>query len=94
MTVHCEITIVLRIIIACRDIVVSMNLHGRACEVGTRRDMRTLKPGSWLFDTVSVGCAHMNLHFSFEELRTLSNQLALCLTYNVPANQLGGGAID
>ncbi|XP_028118974.1 uncharacterized protein LOC114316521 isoform X2 [Camellia sinensis] len=33
------------------DIVVSMNLHGRACEVGTRRDMRTLKPGSWLSDT-------------------------------------------
>ena len=64
MIVHCEITIVLRIIIACRDIVVSMNLHGRVCEVGTRRDMRTLKPGSWLFDTVSVGCAHMNLRFS------------------------------
>ncbi|GMP59195.1 hypothetical protein CsSME_00022573 [Camellia sinensis var. sinensis] len=34
-----------------QDIVVSMNLHGRACEVGTRRDMRTLKPGSWLSDT-------------------------------------------
>ncbi|CAL5323239.1 unnamed protein product [Camellia sinensis] len=37
------------------DIVVSMNLHGRACEVGTRRDtrrdMRTLKPGSWLSNT-------------------------------------------
>ncbi|XP_028068488.1 uncharacterized protein LOC114271070 [Camellia sinensis] len=32
------------------DIVVSMNLHGRACEVGTRRDMRTLKQGSWLSD--------------------------------------------
>jgi len=64
MTVHCEITIVLRIIFACRDIVVSMNLHGRACEVGTRRDMRTLKPGSWLSDTVSVGCANMKLRFS------------------------------
>lgn len=51
MAVHCEITIVLRIIIACRDIVVSMNLHGRACEVGTQRDMCTLKPGSWLSDT-------------------------------------------
>ncbi|CAL5414466.1 unnamed protein product [Camellia sinensis] len=33
------------------DIVVSMNLHGRACEVGTRHDIRTLKLGSWLFDT-------------------------------------------
>ena len=94
MTVHCEITIVLRIIFACRDIVVSMYLHGRACEVGTQRAMRTLKPKSWLSDTVSVGCTYMNLRFSFEELRNLSNQLALCLTYNVPANQLGGGAID
>ncbi|XP_028069514.1 uncharacterized protein LOC114272041 [Camellia sinensis] len=46
------------------DIVVSMNLHGRACEVGTRRDMRTLKPGSWLSDTISVGCTNMNLRFS------------------------------
>ncbi|CAL5431894.1 unnamed protein product [Camellia sinensis] len=56
------------------DIVVSMNLHGRACEVGTRRDMRMLKPGLWLSDTpinlVVVQLTNRQRHLHNDERHT------------------------